>query len=920
MVAGTTEKKRKMPLGDERTTSSSSSSHSTTNINNFHPKHLLERNIINNLSMKPVNSLISLEGITNKQFNIPTFPILGAIVSLLQNPLLTSMKSTLYNDPLYQNPIDATLNKDGTYDDIHTGIWFLDTFKKKKINDALVVHSSNPPMNYEIKKILVPIIFFIDGVGIGAYGNKSLEPVSFTLGLFKRHIRNQALAWRVMGYIPNTEKSFGIKYTSSGEYGPSLKKKHYQQILSHILKDFISLQKRGGILWKLPFLKQENTVEYQEVQLVFEAIFSVGDTLGNDKLNCRKLTYVPTKTMDTGCCRDCDVTFKYSDQYNFKCNFIPRGYIKQLNSEELDRMSFYDVGLNAFDEVSFGGCEFGINGSTPPEPLHVWYLGIVDFIIDYFLNRITTKTKEYLDRMISFYSRNYSRQSDRFMPNINLFGSGIDKSKLTGHEKGDQLFMIYMVMCSETFKREIVDIDSKSQKRYNVVTTTDTNGNKKRVKVFKHKVIDTTSKYNKWMKVFESMLTFGEWMKSSNSSIKKEDLDENVPMDLWYMDNHLLDDYLKSRNSSLLNDPLTEIGYASGSIPAETDTINNNTNGIESRTITTNSTKNGIDSPRRKSRRSRSNNSNHNKSINDDHVEELDTNHLNQRQLSLLSTIPQDINEVDLDEYKDIDDALVDEVVEEIDCDGEVDQESEDSELCNNRFLRKKTFLISKVEYSIRMFMKDVKYLLNEQDRKKLKTVKFHHLLHFPWYIKKYATPSNFDGSRPEAIGKETAKDPGRHTQHRPATMNIQAATRYFENTTIDLAYCIACSTNQFNVSNGLWNEEYFNNSYLNRLNDGCEDNDIYNFGNNTLSSDNEDHSDDENSSSVIIENVRSASSYTYVEFVVLQNNRNINSRRNTMVLSDISVSKSRPYVMNPNGRDFSKLKFFQFTNSNERD
>ena len=114
--------------------------------------------------------------------------------------------------------------------------------------------------------ILCPIIFFIDGVAIDKLGRKSLEPVSFTLGIFKRELRNLALAWRVLGYIPDPEKYFCISY-GSGKHGSKLKRDHHQQILNDILVQVVDLQKVGGFKWKLPFYNDDSSVEILSLKL-----------------------------------------------------------------------------------------------------------------------------------------------------------------------------------------------------------------------------------------------------------------------------------------------------------------------------------------------------------------------------------------------------------------------------------------------------------------------------------------------------------------------------------------------------------------------------------------------------------------------------------------------------------------------------
>ena len=88
--------------------------------------------------------------------------------------------------------------------------------------------------------------------------------------------------------------------------------------------------------------------------------------------------------------------------------------VKSLQTKKklLKRLGFYDIGDNAFDNLCFGAFSKGINGSTPPESLHQWHLGIVTFVLDYFLERLTSKAKTGLDEMIKICTTNFGRQSD----------------------------------------------------------------------------------------------------------------------------------------------------------------------------------------------------------------------------------------------------------------------------------------------------------------------------------------------------------------------------------------------------------------------------------------------------------------------------------------------------------------------------
>ena len=51
------------------------------------------------------------------------------------------------------------------------------------------------------KHILLPIVFYLDASNVDKNGRLQVNPLTFTLGIFKRSIRNQARAWRTIGYI-----------------------------------------------------------------------------------------------------------------------------------------------------------------------------------------------------------------------------------------------------------------------------------------------------------------------------------------------------------------------------------------------------------------------------------------------------------------------------------------------------------------------------------------------------------------------------------------------------------------------------------------------------------------------------------------------------------------------------------------------
>ena len=94
-----------------------------------------------------------------------------------------------------------------------------------------------------------------------------------------------------------------------------------------ILSGLITVQKHGGILLHLPFGKDSKLVQ---MKVLFPVVYVIGDCFGNDKICGRIQNYTSTKTQNTGVSRDCNCTFKNSNNPKFKCNFISRTVLNML--------------------------------------------------------------------------------------------------------------------------------------------------------------------------------------------------------------------------------------------------------------------------------------------------------------------------------------------------------------------------------------------------------------------------------------------------------------------------------------------------------------------------------------------------------------------------------------------------------------
>ena len=445
------------------------------------------------------------------------------------------------------------------------------------------------------------------------------------------------------------------------------------------------VQKRGGIHMILPF-----QFCMKKVLVKFPIAFIVGDTIGNDKLCSRFQNYVPTQAENTGVSRDCTCTYKHAGNHNYKCCMLSRITIKSLPSDVSRRLGFNKSSFNAFDDMSFGSSRHGINGHTPPEMLHQWYLGVVSMFIKYFLEHLTTKCKDSLDLIIQNMARMNCRQSDRSLPNIGLFRHGVDKVKLTGSEKGNQLFMLWLALIPKDHGQFLINTELKAPQKYKIVTSD--NKNVRTERIYVPKILDNWRKYRCWVNIFESMLSIGEWLRSSSVSIDRNDIEPCHDIELYVL--HGYDAWQNNLVSSSHHE-------------------------------------------KRKDKRV----------IDFSEVEVHDTT-------SCTSTIksfqdPNVFSDHDVFNYE------------------------------------KTTIKVSRAEIGIRVFMKQCREVINREDSFILKNGKFHQLLHYTYYINVFGSPANFDGSIPESMNKEFAKNTGKRTQQRNETINQQCAERFYENNII---------------------------------------------------------------------------------------------------------------------------------------
>ena len=458
-------------------------------------------------NLKPRHKILQLP--SGRYVRHSTINLQAIVYSLISIPEILNECNSLLHNKFFRNPtlLENLPPNQRTYNDIHTGWWFLNAFKK---------HCS------DVKDVLCPVILFIDGTAIDPVGKLKLEAVMMTLGIFSREMRNKSEAWRILGYICDPKKeSLGNDDYSRKE--TIQKRTDYHHMLSDILQELLSLEQSDGIIINIP---SKDGKSLETIRLKFSLMMIIGDAVGNDNLCDMYVSYGASSKF---LCRDCDCpTSSLSDPF-FKCNIVDRSQLISLSSSDLTKKCFYKIENNIFDKFNFGGDTSKINGCTPPEILHAFLMGPCEDMKDHFFSTITVPGLKTVDKVAKYISLNWHRQSSRNFPNIQIFKDGLQRSHLTGREILSQIFIIYLSLTQTYVMKQLPNIERNADCRFKMkrqkYTDTSasansedsTNEDSNKTALFttvKHefkKVGQTTNTLKRWITLLECMLCFYQW-------------------------------------------------------------------------------------------------------------------------------------------------------------------------------------------------------------------------------------------------------------------------------------------------------------------------------------------------------------------------------------------------------------------------
>ena len=328
---------------------------------NFVPRHGNKDSLIASLQtqlhlghFRPDKIEIELPG-DKLRVEITRFNFTKGLHSLLRHPDLTSNMDNLDVNPT--DPFGKYVAPNGRIGAVHSAQWY---------QNAYQTCIKDPKTDF-----LVPICFACDEAKLGG-GTTGCWPLMFSTTIFNQKLRNKSIAWRPLGYIYD----LSIDETSSlhNSQTTHLRYQRLHAIFKAILESLLEAQEPNaldGITLTLGGITKM-------VNIMVPVNFIIGDMQGGDKI-CACSPCYSNKMQRL--CRKCNVKGSDADDPFVKCRRMIMSRIQALvvNNEfdRLDQINQYHV-HNAWFDVSYGGCKYGIfSAACPVEALHAMENGLV---------------------------------------------------------------------------------------------------------------------------------------------------------------------------------------------------------------------------------------------------------------------------------------------------------------------------------------------------------------------------------------------------------------------------------------------------------------------------------------------------------------------------------------------------------------
>ena len=418
--------------------------------------------------MKPI--MTNLTCPSGRRVTVTSFDIDAQIFDMLNHHDLMQPHNMIFPDGNESNPFKLTSSE--SYGDIDTSEFYIETWKQKILDPE--------------SELLVPIQIYMDETTIDTYSHLQLHPLVMTMLILNRKTRNLSMSWRTLAYIPNFDSMFEAK-----TYSVQAKHNDFHFCLRYLLSGIEVLQSTAdGYFWDFNFDCYPDKTFRRKLKFVLGNV--LGDAKGNNVLCSR----YGNNCFTTHVARDCDVRTEDCDDHKHKCCFHKQKDLDKLDVDGLKKLSFRKASpYNAFSNIDFGANCYGINGACAADPCHMFNKGVVERLPQIFMARLPPKLIKLLDKHVGALVTNYSNQSDRRFPNIKIFSKGVSSSsKLRSDQHIARLLVIYLVLLSVEFEKEIINKKGRKESK-----------EQERTKI-------TLNEYNGWVLIFEETLILHSWV------------------------------------------------------------------------------------------------------------------------------------------------------------------------------------------------------------------------------------------------------------------------------------------------------------------------------------------------------------------------------------------------------------------------
>ena len=368
-------------------------------------------------------------------------------------------------------------------DDLLSGNWYRATIISLGLDN---LHSKEDWVSRG-KPFCLPIMLYIDKTGTDAMCKYPLEPLLFTIGLFRRPMRVLNTSWRHLGFVPDLDNISKAQREDdlAGEQAKGRSCRNYHKVLDVLLSEINSIHTRqrngAGEAGHVPIpLRLRIGAEKHLVQCYLPIACVLGDNKSNDFL-CGKIG--GHHLSHPRVCRSCDCSVMDSDQpiannRANRCRFITeeeivhtlsrvtvakdvlreKGASATLAERDEEKLAMAELNeehhryycRNSFHGLWFGFNPGGIHMATPTDLLHTVRLGAIQRVIDSMVDDLGRQGKAGLDNHINYLFCHTKCTGRKAFPRIHFPRGVTNLSNLQAKERvGVALAMLLFFITKE---------------------------------------------------------------------------------------------------------------------------------------------------------------------------------------------------------------------------------------------------------------------------------------------------------------------------------------------------------------------------------------------------------------------------------------------------------------------------------------